>query len=50
MDTTDGKQVWSLMFDRDAVDLFAVEDEVAAHVVLALRTSLGSRLDAAAGA
>lgn len=50
VDTTDGKQVWSLMFDRDAGDLFAVEDEVAAHVVLALRTSLGSRLDAAAGA
>lgn len=47
VDTADGKHIWSLMFDRDAADLFAVEDEVAAHVVMALRASLRSRLDTA---
>ena len=48
VDTTDGKHVWSLMFDRKATDLFALEDEVAARVVLALRESLRLRPDAAA--
>jgi TolB-like protein len=47
IDTADGKHVWSLMFDRDATDLFAVEDDVAEHVARAFGASV--RTPAAGG-
>jgi eukaryotic-like serine/threonine-protein kinase len=34
-------QVWSEKFDRDATDVFAVQDEIAAGVVEAVRSRLG---------
>ncbi len=38
--TADGLNAWSQSFDRDATDIFAVQDEVAAAVVTALRGEL----------
>ena len=41
INTGDGFQLWSENFDRDAGDIFAVQDEVARAVVAALRVQLG---------
>ena len=38
----DGFQLWSERFDRDATDIFAVQDEIARTVVDALRVTLSS--------
>ena len=38
--TSDGLHLWSESFDRDAKDIFAVQDEVAAAVVAALKGKL----------
>jgi len=44
IDVADGSHVWSQRFDRPAGDIFAIEDEIVAAVVAALRgTLLGSR-------
>ncbi|HTO75615.1 MAG TPA: hypothetical protein VMQ61_06015 [Thermoanaerobaculia bacterium] len=39
-DATSGYQLWSERFDRDAADVFAVQDEIAAGVVGAVKTRL----------
>jgi TolB-like protein/Tfp pilus assembly protein PilF len=44
-DADSGYQVWSERFDRDAADIFAVQDEIAAGVVDAVK----ARLDPGAG-
>ncbi len=41
-DATAGFQVWSEKFDRELVDVFAVQDEIAAGVVAAVRSRLGA--------
>ncbi len=41
-DVRTGYQLWSERFDRDAADVFAVQDEIAAGVVEAVRARLGS--------
>ncbi len=41
-DAATGFQVWSEKFDRDLVDVFAVQDEIAAGVVEAVRSRLGA--------
>jgi TolB-like protein/Tfp pilus assembly protein PilF len=37
-----GSHLWSRRYDRDAADVFAVEDEIAASIVAALRTTLAA--------
>jgi len=39
-DVASGYQLWSERFDRDAADIFAVQDEIAAGVVDAVKTRL----------
>lgn len=39
-DVASGFQVWSERFDRDAVDIFAVQDEIASGVVQAVKATL----------
>jgi TolB-like protein/Flp pilus assembly protein TadD len=41
-DAVSGFQVWSQKFDRDAADVFAVQDEIAAGVLEAVRSRLGA--------
>jgi TolB-like protein/predicted Ser/Thr protein kinase len=41
-DAATGFQLWSEKFDRDAMDVFAVQDEIAAGVVEAVRSRLGA--------
>ena len=43
IDVSDNSSVWSKNFDRDLVDLFAVQDEIAREVVEALKVSLLDR-------
>ena len=38
-----GYQVWSERFDREAIDVFAIQDEIAAGVVNAVKARLGPR-------
>jgi serine/threonine-protein kinase len=38
----DGYQLWSDRYDREVADVFAVQDEIAAHIVEALRGTLGA--------
>lgn len=40
IDTHTGTHYWSKLYDRDATDIFAVQDEIAASVVAALATTL----------
>jgi eukaryotic-like serine/threonine-protein kinase len=40
VDVTDGYQLWSESFDRDFVDIFAVQDEIANAVVQALKVKV----------
>ncbi len=42
VNTDNGTQVWSMLFDRPAQDLFAVQDEIAVDVTRALRLTLDS--------
>ncbi len=39
-DVASGFQIWSERFDRDAVDIFAVQDEIASGVVEAVKATL----------
>ena len=52
-DVASGFQLWSERFDRDAADIFAVQDEIAAGVVEAVKARLApgraSRTRSAAG-
>jgi TolB-like protein/Tfp pilus assembly protein PilF len=41
-DVATGYQLWSERYDRDAVDVFAIQDEIAAAVVDAVKARLGS--------
>src|SRR5690349_18381364 len=45
-DVTSGFQLWSERYDRDATDVFAVEDEIAASVVETLKVTLLEPRDA----
>ena len=40
VDSTDGSQLWSMRFDREPGDIFAIQDEIAEQVAGALRISL----------
>ena len=40
-DVASGYQVWSERFDREAIDVFAIQDEIAAGVVDAVKSRLG---------
>jgi TolB-like protein/cytochrome c-type biogenesis protein CcmH/NrfG len=42
-DVASGYQLWSERFDRDAQDIFAVQDEIAAGVVEAIKVRLATR-------
>ena len=42
VNVVDGYQLWSERFDREAGDVFAIEDEIAQAVVAALRGRLGA--------
>lgn len=44
IDARNGYQLWSDRFDRETADIFAVQDEIASHVVNALGLSLEQRL------
>ena len=41
-DVASGYQVWSERFDREAIDVFAIQDEIAAGVVDAVKSRLGA--------
>src|SRR5215212_1464296 len=41
IDARNGFQLWSDRFDRETADIFAVQDEIASHVIRALGLSLG---------
>jgi serine/threonine-protein kinase len=41
--TSDGCHLWSEIFDRDVVDVFAIQDEIADAIARALRSSLAAR-------
>jgi TolB-like protein len=40
IDTSDGSHVWSQTYDRSSSDIFRLQDEISAKVVLALRVAL----------
>src|SRR6185503_7911033 len=42
-DVGSGYQLWSERFDKDAIDVFAIQDEIAAGVVDAVKARLGPR-------
>src|SRR5436190_7039088 len=44
IDARNGYQLWSDRFDRETADIFAIQDEIASHVVNALGLSLEQRL------
>jgi len=41
IDASDDRHLWSETFDRELVDIFAIQDEIANAIVVALRTELG---------
>ena len=43
-DATNGYQLWSERYDRDAIDVFAIQDEISAGVVDAVKARLSPRL------
>lgn len=45
IDTRNDRHLWSETFDRDLVDIFAIQDEIATSIVTALKQELG--IDAA---
>jgi TolB-like protein/Flp pilus assembly protein TadD len=49
IDAGNGYHVWSQTFDRDARDVFAVQDEIAAAITAALKTKLAGRTAGAGG-
>jgi TolB-like protein len=42
IDASDGSHLWSANFDRDLADIFAIQDEIAREVVVALKVALMS--------
>ena len=50
IDATTGGHLWAERFDRDLIDIFAVQDELTSHIVsaLALNLSAGDRQGIAA--
>jgi TolB-like protein len=42
IDVADGAQMWSEIYDRDLTDIFAVQDDVAAAIIDALRLHVGT--------
>ena len=46
IDTTDDRHLWSDTFDRELVDIFAIQDEIANAIVGALKEELGVGLEA----
>jgi TolB-like protein len=42
-DAASGSQVWSTRFDRDLIDIFAIQDEIAREVADALRITISPR-------
>jgi TolB-like protein len=46
IDTTDDRHLWSDTFDRELVDIFAIQDEIANAIVSALKEELGVGLEA----
>jgi TolB-like protein len=46
IDTTDDRHLWSDTFDRELVDIFAIQDEIANAIVDALKSELGVGLEA----
>ena len=42
-DVASGYQLWSERFDREAIDVFAIQDEIAAGIVDAVKARLGPR-------
>jgi len=43
IDTRDDRHLWSDTFDRELVDIFAIQDEIATAIVNALKNQLGVR-------
>jgi len=41
IDTSNDRHLWSETFDRELVDIFAIQDEIAAAIVTALKDKLG---------
>ena len=46
IDTRDDRHLWSETYDRELVDIFAIQDEIASAIVDALQTQLGVRASA----
>lgn len=42
IDAVNDRHLWSETYDRELTDIFAIQDEIANAIVLALRTTLGS--------
>jgi TolB-like protein/Flp pilus assembly protein TadD len=49
VNVSDGFQLWSERYDRDLEDVFAIQDEIAANIVQALRVVLTSEVRRAIG-
>jgi TolB-like protein/Flp pilus assembly protein TadD len=49
VNVADGFQLWSERYDRDLEDVFAIQDEIAANIVQALRVVLSSEAKRAIG-
>jgi adenylate cyclase len=47
IDVKDGYRLWSESYDRDVADIFAVQEDVARSIVVALRVRLAPRPDSA---
>ena len=45
INAADDRHLWSETFDRELTDIFAIQDEIANAVVVALRETLGERDD-----
>lgn len=43
INVADGYHLWSEKFDREMADVFAIEEEIAQHIALALQVVLGDR-------
>ena len=49
VDTNNDRHLWSDSYDRDLVDIFQVQDEIASAIVGALKTELGLEIATTAG-
>ena len=48
IDADNDRHLWSETYDRQLDDIFEIQDQIAASIVLALRNTLGAKLDPAA--